>query len=197
MTRTRIVQWLRILLPLAALGLFSTIFLFSGRPPQESSLPYAEGTIEDLAARPSVIAPTYAGVARNGTEIEMTAESATPGRGSQTTSSAAQVAVKLTDPEGLISHLTAGAGAMTDDLIELSRGVRMTTSTGWVLTSEAFEAQIDSGLLRSRQPIVAEAPFGTVTADEMELYRAPDSPADGAQDHVLDLKGDVRMIYQP
>lgn len=192
MKRTRIVQLLRVLLPLAALVLLSTLFLFSGPKEEGSSLPYAEVTPESLATRPVMTQPTYAGVARDGTEIQMSAESANPG-GQTGRSSAETVNLTLRDPKGVTTDLVAGAGEMADGVIRLSDGVTMTTSTGWTLTSKAFVAQLQEGSLTSTDQIDAQAPFGELTAQEMALRTLPD----GSGQRVLDLKGGVRMIYRP
>ena len=44
---TRIVRWLKVALPLAALALLSTLFLVSNRIGGDIDLPYSEGEIED------------------------------------------------------------------------------------------------------------------------------------------------------
>ena len=48
MGRTRIVRWLRVLLPLAALAILSTLFLFSRRPEEDSRIPYAQVDLEQI-----------------------------------------------------------------------------------------------------------------------------------------------------
>lgn len=202
MHRTRIVQMLRVLLPLAALVLLSTLFLFSGnREDGESLLPYAEVTPETLAERPSVINPTYAGVARDGTEISMTAASANPATGTrggslveaEGSSTIDTVAMKLRDPNGVVTDLVAGSGEIAGGIVELREGVKATMSSGWAMTSKAFEAELATGTLSTKDQVDVLAPFGTLTAQEMELRSLPD----GSGQRVLDLKGGVRMIYRP
>ncbi len=202
MSRTRIVQLLRVLLPLAALVLLSTLFLFSGnREEGESLLPYVEVTPEILATRPSVIAPTYAGVARDGTEISISADSANPATGSgggglvgaDGASTIDKVNLQLRDPAGVVTDLVAGSGEIAGGLVHLREGVKVSTSAGWAMTSKAFEAELASGRLSARDQVDVLAPFGTLTAQEMELRGA----ADGSGQRVLDLKGGVRMIYRP
>ena len=43
-----LVAWLKTLLPIAALGLLSTIFLFSGKVDVTQSLPYAEHNVAEI-----------------------------------------------------------------------------------------------------------------------------------------------------
>lgn len=190
--RSRIVAFLRILLPLTALAILSTLFLFSERKEPGRNLPYSEVTAENIDQRPAVSQPTYAGVATDGTEIEMTANSATPG-GSSGHSSVDQVNVTLRNPEGGTAHLVAGSGEMEGEVIRLGDGAKMTTSTGWQLTSKEFVAHTEAGSVVSKDPVEAIAPFGTLNAAEMELRTLQY----GSKQHVLDLKGGVRMLYQP
>ncbi len=193
MTRTRIVQLLRILLPLAALVLLSTLFLFSSDKSDDAGLlPYAEVTPENIDQRPVIVAPTYAGVAEDGTEINMTARSADPGTEVRP-GTIDEVNLTLKDPEGLQADLVAGAGLMEKDQLHLSDGVRMTTSTGWTMTSKTFLAELVQGRVSSKDQVDISGPFGDLTAQAMDLRRLPD----GSQDHVLDFTGGVRMVYQP
>ncbi|WP_312525451.1 LPS export ABC transporter periplasmic protein LptC [Paracoccus sp. (in: a-proteobacteria)] len=193
MSRTRIVHLLRILLPLAALVLLSTLFLFSGDKGDDSSLlPYAEVTPENIDQRPVIVAPTYAGVSRDGTEINMTATSADPGNETRP-GTIETVNLTLSDPQGLRADLVAGAGVMDSTTIRLSDGVTMTTSTGWTMTSKAFLADVTEGRVSSTDQVDIHGPFGDLTAQAMELRRL----SDGSHDHVLDFTGGVRMVYQP
>ena len=53
---SRVVAVLRIGLPLAALGLLSTLFLFSDRP-RNGALPFGEAEVQALLAEPRMTAP--------------------------------------------------------------------------------------------------------------------------------------------
>lgn len=192
MARSRVVSLLRVILPLAALALLSTLFLFGNRPEVGGGLPYSDVTPEELARRPIVTAPTYAGVAEDGTQIEMTATSANPqdidGR-----SAARDVHLILRGTDGLVSDVQALQGEMLGDNIHLRGDVRMVTSTGWTMVSDEFTADTREGTLRSDRQVDVEGPFGTLTAGSMILRRLEDND----KNHVLDLNDGVRMIYLP
>ena len=59
MSRTRIVRWLRVLLPLVALAMLSTMFLFSRGSDVESRIPYAEVDAQAAARDNRIVAPEY------------------------------------------------------------------------------------------------------------------------------------------
>lgn len=192
MTRTRIVGWLRVILPLTALVILSTLFLLGRKPEPGASLPYADVTPEELAARPQITQPRFAGVAGDGTEIAVEAKSASPGQ-QDGRSTVDEVRLTLTGTDGVVAHVDAQQGEMMGQQLRLADDVRMDTSTGWVLTSQELLAELDQGTLRSDSRVDVTAPFGELTAGGMTLRRTPD----GTGNHVLDLNGGVRMLYRP
>lgn len=192
MFHSRLVVFLRIVLPLAAIVLLSTLFLFGGNHEPGSSLPYGDYSPEKLKDRPAVGSPTYAGVASDGTEITMKAASANPGKDDGDTT-INQLDLTLRHPDGLTTNVVADNGEMEGDLIHLRKDVKATTSTGWTAISQQFDANTVDGSLISPDAVEVDAPFGKLNAGSMELRELPD----GSGQRILDLKGGVRMIYQP
>ena len=80
MNRTRTVRWLRVLLPLLALAMLSTLFLFSRGSDGESQIPYADVDAEAMARDPRLVAPEYAGVTPDGAQLTLRATEAAPAR---------------------------------------------------------------------------------------------------------------------
>ena len=73
---SQLVGFLKITLPLAALALMSTIFLFARAPSQDSTIPYAE--IEEIAREPRLSGAQLSGVTEDGSVIELNARTAKP-----------------------------------------------------------------------------------------------------------------------
>lgn len=192
MTRTRIVGWLRVILPLTALVILSTLFLFGKTPEPGASLPYADVTPEELAARPQITAPSFAGVASDGTEIAVTASRGSPGQ-ADGRSTVDDVRLTLTGTDGVVAHVDARQGELQGQQLRLAEDVRMDISTGWLLTSQELLAELDQGMISADTRVDVLAPFGELTAGGMVLRRVPD----GSGNHVLDLNGGVRMLYRP
>lgn len=186
--RSCFVAWAKVLLPLAALVLLSTIFLLSRQTDPDAALPYAEVDAEALARDPRVTAPEFSGVTSDGTAIRLSAETATPEAG--TDAKGQNIRLTLRPREGAASDLTAGSVQVQSGEVLLSDGVRMTTSDGWALTSPAMTAATDRTSITSNGAVTAFAPFGRLDAGAMSLHQQDDSP-------VLDLTGGVRLIYQP
>lgn len=59
---SRIIFWLKIALPLLALAVLSTLFLFSPRVDIDGALPYSEVDVEQLAREQRLTQPEYTSV---------------------------------------------------------------------------------------------------------------------------------------
>lgn len=186
-TRSRIVRALRVLLPLAALGVLSMLFLLARNPSPDTSIPYVELDGADLTQRTGMTAPRFAGVSSDGARVTLSAARADP---SGERASAEDLALEWASPD-LTATLRAGSGNVEGDTIRLDGGARMTTSTGWTLTAPSFAADTAAGRITAPADVRATAPFGTIEAGSLSLSRARDG------NHVLDLNGGVRLIYRP
>lgn len=191
MTRSCIVAWLRVLLPLTALAILSVLFLLGRKPDPEASIPYANVDARELAERQVVTNPSYAGVTEDGAQISVTGDKAVPGKDGG--GSASTVRMTLRARDGRAADVSAGNASVAGDQVRLGEGARMTTADGWVLTSPEFLASTTAGTVVSDDEVNVRAPFGELTAGRAELRPS----GDGSGDHVLDLSGGVRLIYRP
>ncbi|WP_134678605.1 LPS export ABC transporter periplasmic protein LptC [Paracoccus ravus] len=192
MLRSRIVAWLRVILPLTALALLSVLFLLGRKPETTPAIPYATVDPQDLAERQAVTAPRYSGVTSNGAQLTIVAAEGEPGTGPDQ-GRMRDIRVTLRAKDGRAADLSAGTAALDDQSMSLTEGARMTTADGWIVTAPEFHAALLEGRLTADREVNVLAPFGRMTAGGMELR--PKAPGD--PDHVLDLTGGVRLIYRP
>jgi lipopolysaccharide export system protein LptC len=190
---SRVVAWAKILLPLAALGLLSTLFLFARAIDPEDAIPYATVDVEDRIREPRMTAPVYSGVTSDGASLSVQAAEARPG-GADGAATAQALTARLETPDGALTDLVAAAGALDDGagLLSLMGDVRMTTSSGYIVESQAMTARLDRTSLNSPGDIRADGPMGRITATGMSLEQ---TTTEG--DYVLVFKGRVRLIYTP
>ena len=191
---TRLVGWLKVILPLTALAILSTLFLVARRVDPEAALPYAEVDVEDLAREPRMTAPTYAGTTEDGAALTLSASEARPAADG-TPAKAAGLRLELATPDGGQTELLAAEAVMDDATrqVLMSGGVVLTTSSGYRLETAEVAAKLDRTGLESRAPVVATGPAGEIRAESMVLSQ--DNRTPGA--YVLVFKGGVRLIYQP
>lgn len=191
---TRLVGWLKVALPLAALAILSTLFLVARRIDPEAALPYAEVDVQDLAREPRMTAPTYAGTTEDGAALTLSASEARP-KAEGVAAQAAGLRLDLATPDGGETELVAASAVMDDATrqVLLSGGVTVTTSSGYRLETAEVSARLDRTGLESRSPVVATGPAGEIRADGMSLSQDIRTPGS----YVLVFNGNVRLVYQP
>ena len=189
---SQFVAWSKILLPLAALALLSTLFLFSRSPiPDEDSIPFAD--IEQIARDQRISSPRFAGVATDGSIVTVTADSARPG--------SPDGGLDITRPEARI-ETTAGttvllrAGSGTIDPsgrdARLSGLAQIETSTGYQMETTGLTADLEQGRVESDGPLEARAPYGELTAGKL-IIETPE----GADSQLILFNEGVRLVYRP
>ncbi|MFB2532157.1 LPS export ABC transporter periplasmic protein LptC [Paracoccus sp. p4-l81] len=190
-SRTRMVNALKVALPLAALAVLSTMFLISDKADPDAALPYAQVDVDKMTREPRLGRPTYSGTTADGSAVVLSASNALPGADGAV--SAQALNLRLTTPQGLIAHVLADQGGVDAGgrQIELAGGVRLSTSTGYSLATQSMTASTTDSRLTAPGTVTATAPFGRLTAGAMTLHGGET----GA--HVLDFTGGVRLIYQP
>ena len=191
---SRLVQLGRVVLPLAALGLFSTLFLFARDIDPTRAVSLAEVDVEQLAREARVGRPVYAGVTADGTAVLLRAERARPEAGDPARMTAEAVEGTFESPSGTVARVAA-AGALFDSpaqRAELDREVRVQTADGWQLRSDRLEIDLPAGLLVSPGPVVADGPLGRLQAGAMRIDRSG-----RAGRETVDFAGGVRLLYDP
>lgn len=188
------VGWLKVALPLLALGVLATLFLLSDRIDPEAALPYAEVDVEDLAREPRMTAPTYAGTTSDGASLTLTADEARPAAAG-VPAEAKVLVLELATPDGGRTELRA-AEARVDQAerqMILSGGVLVSTDTGYQLETPEVLALMDRSGLESRGAVTATGPAGDIQAGGMVLVQDKLTP--GA--YVLVFNQGVRLVYRP
>lgn len=188
--RTRIVAGAKILLPLAALALLSTVFLLARERTGEVEIPFAR--IEEIAREPRIDRPRLAGQAPDGTAVSLTADRLRPAEGGLERFTLAGPRLETRDPAGARVRLEAGTGEVDGPArrLTLSGGVTVGATGGYALTAGTVEAELDSGSIAT-DAVRGRAPFGTIEAGGLTLTQG------GTEDARLVFHDGVRLLYLP
>lgn len=183
------VGFLKITLPLAALALMSTVFLFARAPTQDSTIPYAE--IEEIAREPRLSGAQLSGVADDGSIIELTARTTRP---DGNMISAEALAAVIDTADGTRIDIRSGQGVIdeTARTVRLTGLARMETSNGYNMETSGFTADLASGRITSDGALEIQAPFGSLTAGQLVI----ETP-EGATNQVMLFQNGVRLVYTP
>ena len=190
-THSRLVAWLKILLPLAALAMLSTLFLVPHRIDPGATLPYADVDVEGLARDQRIGAPAYSGMTEDGSAVSLRAASARPqGDGGIV---AVQPRARIDLPSGRSIAVSADAGAVdrSQGLLSLRGGAVVTTSDGYRLETAGADARLDVTALETQGRVSGTAPMGYLTAGHMALTR------DVSGAYLLRFDGGVKLVYRP
>ena len=189
---SQFVGWMKIILPLAALGLLSTVFLFARAPDSGSDIPYADVDVETLAEEQRINAPNYSRVADDGATIKISATSANADPNNDQTIEAIKVAAQIITVEGETIDILASQGTVDSQAqtARLSGLARIITSTGYEMETNGVDADLESGLFETTGPVEARAPFGTLSAGRLVI-----EPATADTNTQVVFKDGVKLIY--
>lgn len=198
MTYSRFVAWMKVLLPLVALGVLSTIFLVARGLETDDNIPFADVDVDALVREQRITAPAYAGMTGDGTAITVEAEHATPEAGNPARAIAEKLRARLAakdgttfDAEALRGQVDSAAGTFG-----LDGGIRLTGSDGLEVTAPSLTGSLKRSELTVDGPLTARAAFGELTAGRMTLRRN-DAATDGNDRFRLVFGEGVQMIYRP
>lgn len=191
---TRTVAWLKVALPLVAIGLLSTLFLLSRSVDPTVAVPFADNEVRERLLNRQVTGPYFSGTTSNGDQIDFIAKTVTTPDGLTGANIAEDVFVKIDMASG--SQITVksdqGLFDLAGDQSELVGNVVVNASTGYVIYSEKVVSRVSQLDLSSPDTVHANGPGGTLTAGAMRIFVSePDAPA-----QLLFTSG-VKLVYEP
>lgn len=189
---SRLVGWTKIILPLMALALLSTLFLFAKGSNDGTEIPFAR--LNELARDQRISEPEFSGVAGDGSIIEIAAQSAQPKDGNLDYLSVTAPQLSLDAVDGTSLRIIAGEGIINSAAKQatLTGLARLETSSGYLMETQGLLADLESGVIESLGPLEIHAPFGQITAGHIAIMIGSENT--GQQMYFT--KG-VRMLYTP
>lgn len=192
---SRFVAWTKIILPLIALALLSTMFLLSRKVDQSDIIPFSTVDVDQIAQEQRIGAPRYSGVTLDGAAVSVGADTAKPDPDNAQIVTGTGMTAKIQTNEGVEFDLKAMNGIIDTSIeqITLQGDVELLTSTGYTIQTDGITARLGAGSLTSNSPISAKGPLGTLDAGSMSLTTIPGT--DG--EYVLVFKDGVKLVYDP
>lgn len=189
---SQFVSWSKILLPLAGLGLLSTMFLFARQGGPDPAIPFAE--IEEIAREARISAPRFAGTTPDGSTIAITAADIRPNADQPDAFSVNEIRTEIEAVDGSTIVITAGVGELDPraQLARMTGFARLTSSSGYVMETNGLEADLGTGLIRSLGTLDVRTPFGELSAGALEVHVTEDG-----QGQRMVFNEGVRLLYQP
>lgn len=189
---SRLIAWLKILLPLGALVLLSTVFLYSRGPDPISTLPLlTDGT--DPSKSEQVGRPFYAGTTDGGHALTLEARQARAesAEGSDVVADDLRAILDIEDGNRITIDAAVGR-ILGSETLQLQGGVTLESSSGYTVRTESLAAAIDRVDIESGAPVEADGPGVTLTAGKLRVLEE----ASGSDIQLLFTEG-VKLIYTP
>lgn len=190
---SRMIALLKVVLPLAALVLLSTVFLISRGSDQEAAIPFAQTEIEERMRGQQVTGPFFAGSTADGDEIVVSAENT---RFTQTSGEATATALQATIRfvSGGSVTLSADSGSLGSDMevAQFKGQVVLQTDDGMRVETERLDTHLNEINAKAPGTIRATSPLGRLTAGSMSIT----TESQGNSVQILFNNG-VKLVYQP
>ena len=194
LTYSNLVTSLKVLLPLAALGILSTLFLVSKDVDLESAIPFADVELEQRLRDRQLTEPYFTGVTNQGHHVTFTSETAHPDINEPTRIVAEQVGALIATDGGTEIILRAEAGEMDNAFqeVELVGDVEIMTTAGYLVQTEQMLIGLEDARAETAGEVTAEGALGTMHAGRMAIR----SSGENADIYLFFTKG-VRVVYTP
>jgi len=189
---TWLVGWVKIILPLIAIALLSTLFLFARNSNDAPDIPIAQ--IEELAREQQITAPQFSSVTNDGSVVAVSARNAKPDAENRNTLLVADLVIDVDSADGTKMNVTSGMSILnsSDQTARLNGLSRVTTSNGYTMETVGITADLKTGEIVSDGALEVQAPFGDLSAGKVQITISKD----GTGQQMLFTQG-VRLLYTP
>lgn len=167
----------KIILPLLALGLLSSLFLISGSPDDEQSIPFSEIELQEIVGGQRILRPRYQTVLDDGATARFTAESARPDLTDPDRFLATEITGAIIQPDGVQIDIR-GAEAVMDNArgtIRIDGGLRLSRTDGFTLSSDGAEASLDGKRAETTGEVIVLGPGLTLSAGRAVVQTDPET----------------------
>ena len=189
---SKLVAWLKVLLPLMSLLLLSTLFFLSRNADPVTSLPFADTDIDERLREQQITAPVFAGTTTDGDMFRVTIGRLSSRTDLRKDAEALAAMIDLATGARILLSADEGQFDIATNISRMTGRVELSTSTGYALTTDALEANFDTFTLQSPGPVTGTSPMGTFDAGMVRLHRKTGE----TNAHLIFTNG-VKLIYDP
>lgn len=196
---SRFVVWAKLILPLIALALLSSLFLISEDIDLADGIDLSETDLAEIAERERINNPRYAGTTNDGLSISLSADEAFPDQQLEKSYVATAINAHVEMPDGALIDIVAARGSINGATASgsLTGGAVLETSIDYNIVTEGLTFESDVFRVQSLGKIAAATPSGDLTAGEMEITLETTDDAGEKPGYLLVFKKGVKLIYSP
>lgn len=189
-TYSKVVTWLKILLPLLALAVLGTVFLFNSNDGFEAGFSFSQADLDTLENGSSLNRPQIDGITEKGEPFQVIAEKITSVDGDQNEVMVTALAGRFSFATGAWAKLRADTAhlSVASQILMLENGGELEISDGNIATVRRLEVQLSTGEMQG-EGIVANGPLGRISAENFRIE------AGEGENRVLWFENQVKMVY--
>lgn len=190
---SQLVQILKVVLPITAIVLMSTIFLIQAEDPLDGVLVFSDFDRGTLSEGLTIRNPEITGVSDQGRAFRISAATAIPDGPTPKTIRFTQFIARMDDPNGESVDIVASQGVaeVQSQILRILGDVRIKTSNGYSARTEGAVADIQGGWLETSTEAIVEGPVGTITSGKLRI-----EDRDGTN-QFLSFGNGVKVTYLP
>lgn len=177
--RRRVIRWLKIGLPAAALAVFASLFIFSSAR-YSDQITFEGVDLSALQEGLRLIEPRFTGATNRGEPFTVSAEWALPDGPRPTRVELNSVSGEINLIDGRVVSLSSAAGVLEPkaNILTLVDGVRFASSDGYEVTASTARLDAENEVLTAEGEVTALGPIGRIRADRMRATRVASAGAD-------------------
>ena len=158
-------------MPLTALGLLATVFLFTTERTIPGGLTFSQTDLETLRTGMQITRPRFSGSSEVGDVYNFTAEMLFPDAPKPEKIEAISLSGQIIFLQGTTMQLSAARAEfeLEEKTMRLSEGMTIVFSDGFRAESENLFADLSAGNLTTNGPVKANSPMGNIVAGNLRL----------------------------
>ncbi|SLN30121.1 hypothetical protein ROA7450_01303 [Roseovarius albus] len=191
---SQFVAWMKIVLPLIALGMLSTLFLLSETIDPTKTIPFTKIDLKQRAQDAGATNPSFSGLMNAGHEMAVQAVTAIPDKEDSQKINATTVTAQIKMTSGELIDIVSDEGDLhqANDTATLIGNVNITTADGYHVVTDWLNARTDVLYADTPGTVTSTGPLGDLEAGRMVLTSDPDTG-----DAHLHFTDGVTVVYQP
>ncbi len=158
-------------MPLTALALLATVFLFTTERSIPGGLTFSEADLDSLETGMHITRPRFSGSSENGDVYNFSADLLLPDAPKPETIKAVGLSGQIVFLQGTTMQLNAEEATFTlkDKTLLLSQGMSTVLSDGFRAEAESMYVDLDTGHLTTNGPVRATSPMGNIEAGNLRV----------------------------
>lgn len=192
------VSFAKVILPLGALAILSSLFLFSNIIDPTIGAKLIEGRLQEFIKKERITRPHFEGMTVDGIAIQLSAESASPRVGGGIfDAEKIDAQVELEDGTLVAFQATRGLLNALNHQADLTDGILLTSSDGNHAKTHGLSFATNRFEVHSQGSVTADIPLGKIYAGEFDMRQEPSEDPEVKSGYVLNFKKGVKLIYDP